>query len=142
MTEIVLERKSGDFGFEATDAGGHTIKVDAGKNFGGGGFGVSPMQSLLMALGGCSGIDVVSILNKQRQTISGFKMKIGGERDAGKEPSLWKMINVVFELSGEIDLMKAKRACALSMEKYCSVAETLRRAGCTISWQVKVNGLS
>jgi Predicted redox protein, regulator of disulfide bond formation len=139
MIKIELDRVHGDFGFEAKDANGHVVKIDTSPEGGGTNFGARPMQLLLMGLGGCSGIDIVNILKKQRQTIEGFSMRIEGEREAGKEPSLWKDINIVFELSGAIDPEKAKRACELSMDKYCSVAETLRRAGGDIKWSVIVN---
>jgi len=139
MIKISLERKNGDFGFEAKDANGHSITLDTSDEHGGLNEGVRPMQTLLMALGGCSGIDIVSILKKQRQTIKYFTMNIEGEREQGKKPSLWKVINIVFELKGHIDPAKAQRACELSIEKYCSVAETLRRAGAQITWSVKLN---
>ena len=96
------------------------------------------MQMLLMGLGGCSGIDIVSILKKQRQTVEGFRMLIEGERQQGKEPSLWKSILIVFELKGRIDPDKAKKACELSMEKYCSVAATLKEAHCQIKWELRL----
>lgn len=139
MIKIELERVQGDYGFEAKDALGHTVRIDSSPENGGLNFGVRPMQMLLMGLGGCSGIDIVSILKKQRQTIEGFSMKIEGEREAGKEPSLWKDVTIIFELTGNIDPDKAKRACELSMDKYCSVAETLRRAGGDLKWEVRVN---
>ncbi len=139
MINIEINRVEGDYGFEAKDEAGHIVKIDSSVENGGNNFGARPMQLLLMGLGGCSGIDIVSILKKQRQKIEGFNMKIEGEREAGKEPSLWKTINIIFELKGEIDLDKAKRACELSMEKYCSVAETLRKGGAEIKWEVKVN---
>ena len=139
MITVELERVAGEYGFKATDAAGHTMQTDSSIENGGLGEGVRPMQSLLMALGGCSGIDIVSILKKQRQVIDDFKMKISGEREADKEPSLWKQIEINFYLMGTIDKEKAERACALSIEKYCSVAETLRRAGATITWSVSVN---
>jgi putative redox protein len=82
----------------------------------------------------------VAILKKQKQPIDNFKMHIKGQREKDKTPALWEKIHVLFELTGDIDEDKAKRACALSIDKYCSVAETLRRAGATISWEVKVNG--
>lgn len=139
MIKIELDRVQGDFGFEAKDANGHTVKIDTSPEGGGTNFGVRPMQMLLMGLGGCSGIDVVNILKKQRQTIEGFGIKIEGERETGKEPSLWKEVTIVFELTGPIDPDKARRACELSMEKYCSVAETLRRAGGDLKWELKLN---
>ena len=138
MIEITLDRVQGDYGFEAKDQQGNVIKTDTSLEGGGSNSGARPMQMLLMALGGCSGIDVVSILKKQRQTIEGFKMQITGEREAGKEPSLWERVHVIFELSGTIEEEKAKKACALSIDKYCSVAETLRRAGASVTWEVKV----
>lgn len=138
MVKIELTRAEGDFGFEAKDANGHVVRIDSNPESGGINFGVRPMQLLLMGLGGCSGIDIVSILKKQRQTVEGFEMKIEGERQKGVEPSLWESVNIVFELKGDIDIEKAKRACALSMDKYCSVAETLRKAGCNLTWSVKV----
>lgn len=138
MGKIEITRAKGDFGFEARDANGHVVKMDSNSESGGVNFGVRPMQVLLMGLGGCSGIDIVSILKKQRQTIESFDMKIEGEREAGAEPSLWKTVNIVFELKGNIDIDKARRACALSMDKYCSVAETIRRAGGNLTWDVKV----
>lgn len=138
MTQIQLERINGDFGFEAKDADGHTLRLDGSPEIGGGNFGVRPMHALLMALGGCSGIDIVSILKKQRQDVKGFSMRIEGEREKGKEPSLWESMHIVFELSGTIDIDKARRACELSMNKYCSVAETLKRAGGRITWEVRI----
>lgn len=139
MIKIELERVEGEYGFEAKDANGHVVRLDTSPDNGGTNFGVRPMQMLLMGLGGCSGIDIVSILKKQRQTIDGFNMKIEGEREPGKEPSIWKNVTIVFELTGNIDPDKAKRACELSMDKYCSVAETLRRAGGELKWEVRVN---
>ena len=119
----------GDFGFEAHDAYGHTARLDNSPDHGGQNFGIRPMQMVLMGLGACSGIDVVSILKKQRQTIDRYHLVVEGEREKEKEPSLWTNIQMSFELDGTIEPEKAKRACQLSIEKYCSVAETLRRAG-------------
>lgn len=140
MNIIDLKRKKGDFGFEATDANGHVIKLDTSDETGGINFGFRPMQSLLAGLGGCSGIDIVSILKKQRLIVEEFSMKIKGEREKGREPSLWESVHIVFELKGNIEIEKAERACALSINKYCSVAETLRRCGTKITWNVIVNG--
>jgi putative redox protein len=139
MVHIEVNRVNGDFGFEASDVDGHTVSLDTSPETGGLNFGIRPMQLLLMGLGGCSGIDVVSILKKQRQTVHSFKMHIDGEREKGKEPSLWADIHIVFELKGEIEPEKAKRACELSMDKYCSVAATLKNSGSQITWELKLN---
>jgi putative redox protein len=139
MVRIELNRINGDYGFEAKDAAGHTARMDSSPESGGVDFGIRPMQMLLMGLGGCSGIDIVSILKKQRQTVEGFSMTIEGEREKGKEPSLWETVHIRFQLKGAIDPDKAQKACALSMEKYCSVAATLKEARCRITWEVTVN---
>ena len=138
MTHIEVSRVHGDYGFEAKDGNGHIAHMDTSPETGGENFGIRPMQMLLMGLGGCSGIDIISILKKQRQTVEGFRMLIDGEREPGKEPSLWADIHVIFELSGNIDPDKAYKACALSVDKYCSVAATLKGAGGKITWEVKV----
>ncbi len=139
MITIEVKRKEGEFGFEATDANGHIVRLDTKAETGGINFGVRPMQMLLMGLGGCSGIDVVSILRKQRLVIEDFSMKITGEREKDKEPSLWESVHIIFDITGNIDTDKAYRACALSIDKYCSVAQTLKRSGTKITWEVNVN---
>ncbi|MGL4597436.1 MAG: OsmC family protein [Bacteroidia bacterium] len=136
---IELKRINHAVHFEASNSEGNTINFDGSPEIGGEGKGVRPMQSLLMALGGCSGIDVVLILQKQKQTITDFRMGIDGEREQGVDPALWKDIQVVYHLAGQIDSSKAIRAVQLSMDKYCSVAKTLEVAA-TITWSVILNG--
>jgi putative redox protein len=138
MVTIELTRVQEDYGFEAKDANGHVMRLDSSPESGGKDFGIRPMQALLMALGGCSGIDVISILKKQKQEVTDYKMKINGEREAGKEPSLWKDIEVEFHIYGKVDADKAQRAADLSMNKYCSVAATLTGSGSNITWKVFV----
>ena len=138
MIEVNLKRVQGDFGFEGTDANGHTVRMDTSDESGGENFGIRPMQMLLMGLGGCSAIDIVMILKKQRQDVKDFSMKISGEREAGKEPSLWKEVKMIFILAGNIDEEKAARACELSMNKYCSVAETLKKSGTNLTWELQL----
>lgn len=139
MTRIALERVNDGSAFDATDANGHVVKIDTSPETGGVNYGARPMQLLLMGLGGCSGIDILSILKKQRQEVKDFKISIEGEREPGVEPSLWKDVTIVFEIGGEVDQDKADKAVALSMNKYCSVAETLRRSGTSIQWKTIVN---
>ena len=135
MQTITLKLAQKDYGFEATDEAGTIIKLDNSPDHGGNNFGARPMQMLLMALGGCSGIDVVSILKKQKVELRHYEMIIKGEREQGKEPALWKNVDVTFIIDAEITQEKAERAVQLSIEKYCSVAETLRLAGATITYQ-------
>lgn len=139
MVKVELQRANGAFGFEATDAGGHTVLIDSSPESGGRDFGVRPMQLLLMGLGGCSGIDLLSILKKQRQDVTDLKITVEGEREASPDASLWKDLTIVFHLTGNIDPEKAEKACALSIDKYCSVAATLKKSGSQIRWKVLVN---
>lgn len=139
MATINLSRVSGEYGFEATDEYGHTVRMDSSPESGGQNFGVRPMQMLLMGLGGCSAIDVIAILRKQRQDVTDYKMVITGEREAGKEPSLWQEIGLEFHLYGDVDEDKAKKAVELSLNKYCSVAATLYKAAADIQWKVIIH---
>ena len=139
MPKIELSRVNGDFGFEAKDENGHIVKMDSSPQSGGQEFGVRPMQILLMGLGGCSAIDVISILKKQRQEVKDYKMIINGSREPHVEPSLWKGIDIEFHLYGNIDPEKAQKAADLSIQKYCSVAATLEKAGAEIKYKVFVH---
>jgi putative redox protein len=138
--KITLDRLDDAFQFEAKNEHGKSILFDIGPHSGGHGNGVSPMQTLLMAMGGCSAIDIIMILKKQKQEITSFKIEIDGEREKGKEPAFWETAHAVFYLEGTIDPEKARRAVQLSMEKYCSVSLTLEKAGAAITWAVFVNG--
>ncbi len=138
MAKVEVTRTNNLFGFDAKDANGHVVKIDTSPETGGVNYGVRPMQLLLMGLGGCSGIDILSILKKQRQEVIDFNISIQGDRQQGVEPSLWTNITIVFTLTGNIDQDKADKACALSMQKYCSVAETLRKSGSVINWKVVI----
>lgn len=139
MALLKANLAEGDFGMDIVDAEGHLLRLDIPVAQGGNGSGFRPMQTLLAALIGCSAVDVVSILKKQKQTLVNLSVEIDGQREEGKEPSLWKTIDIVFRLSGEIDASKATRAVDLSIKKYCSVAETLRTAGAQIAYKIFVN---
>jgi len=128
-----------DYGFDVRDERNHQLRIDIPVEQGGKGTGFRPMQTVLAALCGCSGVDIVSILKKQKQEMTGLEIKVDGEREKDKQPSLWESVQMRFEFTGEVEPGKAWRAVELSVNKYCSVAETLRRAGATITWTVFVN---
>lgn len=138
MATITLKRIDNDYQFETIDEAGQVMTMDIPEDQGGHGNGVRPMQALLSALGGCSGVDVVMILKKQKETLEHYEMVISGERAVGKEPSLWETIHIVFKLKGSMSKEKAEKACSLSIDKYCSVAATLRAAGAVITWEVVI----
>ena len=138
MAMITLKRTDSDYQFQTVDETGQVMTMDIPEDQGGHGNGVRPMRALLSALGGCSGVDLVMILNKQKENIEHYEMEISGERAEGKEPSLWETIHIVFKLKGSMTKEKAEKACALSIDKYCSVAATLRAAGAVITWEVVI----
>jgi putative redox protein len=140
MALITARLAEKEYGLDVTDADGHTMRIDIPAEQGGNGTGFRPMQMLLSALCGCSAVDVISILKKQRQVLEDLTIEVDGQREEGKEPSLWKNIQLIFTITGEVDPSKAYKAVDLSMEKYCSVAETLRAAGAAIDFSVIVNG--
>jgi putative redox protein len=138
MARIHLKQIDQDYQFITTDEAGQQITMDIPVDQGGHGNGVRPMQALLSALGGCSAVDIVMILKKQKETIEQFEMIIDGERQVGKEPALWETIHIVFKLKGSMTQERAEKACTLSIDKYCSVAATLRAAGAEITWTVEI----
>jgi putative redox protein len=136
---VELKRLDDGFHFEAISENGNSIHFDASPDIGGGNKGVRPMQSLIMAMGACSAIDIILILKKQRQVITDFAISIDAEREQGKEPALWKSAALHFKFKGQVEKTKAERAVQLSMEKYCSVSKTLEIAGTTLTYKVSVN---
>src|SRR5512139_1454941 len=89
-----------DYGFTITDAKGHTMKIDIPADQGGHGDGLRPMQTVLAALCGCSAVDVISILKKQRQPLTDLLIKVDGERQKGVEPALWEKVHLLFQITG------------------------------------------
>ena len=134
--KISLQRINDDYLFECTSAAGTKILLDNTSQPDA--KGVSPMESVLMAVAGCSGIDIVSILKKQRQDIEDFSAEVEGERVQVDDAKPFKNIIVRFFLTGNIDPKKALKAAELSFEKYCSVSKTLE-PNVTVSYEVFVN---
>ena len=134
--KITLNRINDDYLFECTNAAGNKIILDNTSQPDA--KGVSPMETVLMAVAGCSGIDIVSILKKQRQVIEGFSAEVEGERIQVDEAKPFRSILVKFFLQGVIDPKKALKAAELSFEKYCSVSKTLE-PNVTVSYEVFVN---
>jgi putative redox protein len=123
--KIELKRIDDNFLMQAQNEQGHQVLLDGSKAIGGGESSFRPMQMLLVGLGGCSAIDVISILKKQRQEPFELSITIEGERQNIGDYSLFRDIVLHFHLTGKVDAQKAQRAIELSLEKYCSVAKTL-----------------
>ncbi|MCU0354310.1 MAG: OsmC family protein [Cytophagales bacterium] len=125
--KIELKRKNQAVHLEAVNEDGASIHIDGSPAVGGENKGFRPMQLLLAAIGGCSTIDIVSILQKQRQPLEDISITVDGEREPNVEPSLFQTIHVHYVLKGDLDEEKVRRAVDLSMQKYCSVAKTLEK---------------
>lgn len=135
--KIELKRIGDNFTFEASNPEGNKMLIDTTPAGGGEGKGFSPMQLLLVGVGGCSAIDMVHILKKQKQEIASFEIEIESERVKVEDYSVWKEITIHYKLAGKIDPAKAERAAALSHEKYCSVSKAMEHTS-TIKWKVSV----
>ncbi|WP_254090222.1 OsmC family protein [Dawidia soli] len=137
MIKIEVNRLNDAYHMEAVNEQGNRVEMDGSPDIGGGNNGMRPMQMLLAAMGGCSGIDVISVLKKQRQDLRDIKITITGEREKDAVPSLYTEVHAHFRLYGNIDPQKAEKAVSLSVEKYCSVARTLEKnAKITYSFEV------
>ena len=123
----------------ATDEAGIYTALYIPTDAGGAGHGLRAMQLMIMSLGACATVDVLSILKKQRQEVAGYHIEAQADRDTSHLPAPWEKAHLIFTFTGgNVDLEKAKRAEELSMVKYCSATETLRRAGAEITWEVVV----
>ncbi|MDI9341129.1 MAG: OsmC family protein [Sediminibacterium sp.] len=136
--KINLKRLNDNFHMEASNEDGNVLYMDGSPDIGGEGKGMRPMQLLLAAVGGCSAIDVILILKKQKQMIESFEVEVEGEREKIDEYSLFRDICLNFKIKGQVDLEKAERAVKLSMEKYCSVSKTLEPTA-KITYKVTLN---
>ncbi|AKD58546.1 disulfide bond formation regulator [Spirosoma radiotolerans] len=123
---VELVRVDNAFHFEALGTSGVAQHMDAATDIGGHNAGARPMEMLLMGLAGCSAIDVVLILQKQKQVIDDFRMKVDGLREKDATPSPFKKIHITYLLKGQLDEVKVKRAIDLSMDKYCSATAQFR----------------
>jgi putative redox protein len=137
MIKIELNRLNDAFHFEASNEQGNKVHMDASPDIGGTDQGMRPMQMLLAAMGGCSAIDVINILKKQKQNLKDIKVTVTGEREKDAIPSLYTEVHAHFRLFGDIDKEKALKAVNLSIEKYCSVSKTLE-AKAKITYSVEV----
>lgn len=124
-----------DFIFEGENENGDslTFGLDANKK------GVSPMQMVLMSVAGCSSYDIINILNKKRQTITNFKVKVSGDR-VDAIPAVFSNITITYSIEGDIKPESAKKAMESSLDKYCSVSKMLEPK-VEIKGNILVNGI-
>ena len=111
--------------FDAEAGSGHHITLDAAKHGGGQNAGFRPMELLLVGLGGCTGMDVISILRKKRQQVTGYEVHVSGIR-AEENPMVFVEITVEHIVTGHsIQAEAVARAIQLSEERYCGAGAML-----------------
>jgi putative redox protein len=130
---ISIARKDEHLHFEAENDRGNRISIDGGSES----KGMRPMELLLTSMASCSAFDAVLILEKQRQKIRDFRVKVSGMRPDEGAAKPFNSIHLVYTLEGDIDRQKAERALKLSVEKYCSVSATFRPET-TITYELKL----
>jgi len=118
--------------FIAAATSGHAIVVDAGKDKSGNG----PMELVLIALCSCTATDVVSILQKKRQTFTAVEVRAEGER-AADPPQVYTKIKVHYRVRGKVDRKAVEDAVRLSEEKYCSVSLMLQKTA-KVTYDIEV----
>lgn len=120
-------RWEGGLRFGATGAFGHEIHTDGARTAGGGEQGFKPTELLLWGIAGCTGIDVVRVLEKQRQVLTSLEILVEAEQDEDY-PNPFHTITVTYRASGDpLDEEKLRKAVELSEGKYCVVSQTVQR---------------
>ena len=113
--------------FVAEGGSGHTITMDGAADIGGRNLASRPMEVMLMGMGGCTAIDVVSMLKKQRQDIEGVEVSLSGER-AAEHPMVYTKVKLVYTVRGrKLNRALVERAVSLSDEKYCSATAMFKK---------------
>jgi putative redox protein len=131
--ETASIRWVGDQKFLGIGPSGHAVTFDSDRESN---KAPGPMEMVLMALGACTATDMVTILEKKRQKLQSLEVVCSGER-AADPPRVWIKLDIVFRLHGAVEESAVKHAMALTEEKYCSVAATLKKSA-EISWRYEI----
>ncbi|MBA3985078.1 MAG: OsmC family protein [Flavobacteriales bacterium] len=127
MSHSVITSWKKDLLFESDNPSGHSILMDTSVENGGTNKGLSPKAMMLSSLAGCSGLDVVSVLNKMKVEVKDFKIITTGKLTE-VHPKYYHSVLVTYQFFGQnLPQEKIKKAVGLSVEKYCGVMEMFRR---------------
>lgn len=137
--KIKITKKNDDFHLEAENETGKTLSMDAYESVGGKNLGFKPLELFPTALGGCSAIDVISILKKQKQEITDLQITVEGKRETGKTANLFIQFYIHFAFTGKVSREKAEKAILLSLEKYCTAVKILEKSA-VVNFSLSVNG--
>jgi putative redox protein len=136
--KIVLSRLNDACNLEARNEDGNIVLIDGSPSVGGEKKGFRPMQLLAAGAGGCSAIDIITVLKKQRQVLKDIEVIVNAEREADAVPSLFSTIHLHYILTGNLEKDKVEYAINLSLQKYCSVVKTLEKtAKVTSSYEIR-----
>lgn len=126
-TNKVTTHWKGNMQFESDNPNGKTVLMDTSPEHGGHSSGLSPKAMMLSSLAGCSGLDVVSILDKMKVTLSDFRIDVEAEL-TDEHPKYYNKVTMVYHVYGDdLDEKKIQKAVDLSVEKYCGVMEMFRQ---------------
>lgn len=108
--------------FVGESGSGHAVIMDGAPESGGRNTGIRPMEMMLLGLGGCTAFDVVMILEKGREKVTGLEIELDGER-AAEDPKVFTAVRIIYRLKGKaLKPAAVERAIKLSEEKYCSAS--------------------
>ncbi len=120
-----------------TDIDGHKILLDAAEDVGGENKGPTPKPLLLVSLGGCTAMDVISIARKMRQDVSSFEVELTGDME-DDFPKAFLGIHLIYKFKGtDLDPEKLDKAVNLSQDRYCGISATLRKA-LGLTYEIKI----
>lgn len=126
MTNIVTTEWQQDMVLKTDNPSGKTILIDTEEDFGGTNSGVRPKALMLSALGGCTGLDVLSLMKKMKVEFDNFKVVVSGEM-TDEHPKYYKKVTVDYHFYGaNVNKSKVNKAVNLSVERYCGVFEMFR----------------
>jgi putative redox protein len=117
---------------------GHAVMMDGAPEYGGRNIGIRPMEMLLIGLAGCTGFDVVQILKKSREPVTGCEVEVEAQR-ASEDPKVFTAIHIAYRVSGRaLSAAKVERAVTLSKEKYCS-ASIMLGATASMTYAIQID---
>jgi putative redox protein len=113
--------------FLGESGSGHSVVMDGAPEAGGRNIGVRPMEMMLLGLGGCTAFDVVMILEKSREQVTGCEVAMEAER-AGEDPKVFTHVKMIYTVKGKnLKPASVERAINLSAEKYCSASKMFEK---------------
>ena len=136
MESVITSTWQGKLAF-VSSVGDHEVRTDAGAAHGGENSGASPKMLMMVALAGCTGVDVAAILEKMRIPVAAIAITVEGEL-TDDTPSVYTAMHIVYRFTGrQLNAGKLQRAVELSMDKYCGVSAMYRKI-MDITWEIRM----